>query len=86
MVKRHEGVHREFTFLAKDDPAIDKGFPPFLTRAYNMKAIADYDLEFKRDLKVYAAQQGRFMPETKPPALSSRPNMPPTRWNRNAHC
>jgi uncharacterized protein (UPF0332 family) len=37
------GVHREFTRLAKDEPGIDKSLPPFLTQAYNMKAIADYD-------------------------------------------
>lgn len=27
----------------KDEPAIDKGFLPFLSQGYNMKAIADYD-------------------------------------------
>jgi uncharacterized protein (UPF0332 family) len=43
VVKRHEGVHREFTRLAKDEPGIDKALPPFLSQAYNMKAIADYD-------------------------------------------
>ncbi|HLJ18061.1 MAG TPA: HEPN domain-containing protein [Bryobacteraceae bacterium] len=43
VVKRHESVHREFHRLAKDEPAIDKSFPPFLTQGYNMKAIADYD-------------------------------------------
>ncbi len=43
VVKRHEGVHREFTRLAKDEPGIDNSLPPFLTQAYNMKAIADYD-------------------------------------------
>jgi uncharacterized protein (UPF0332 family) len=43
VVKRHESVHREFHRLAKDEPAIDKGFLPFLSQGYNMKAIADYD-------------------------------------------
>ena len=43
VVKRHESVHREFHRLAKDEPAIDKSFPPFLSQGYNMKAIADYD-------------------------------------------
>jgi uncharacterized protein (UPF0332 family) len=43
VVKRHEGVHREFTRLAKDEPGIDKNLAPFLTQTYNMKAIADYD-------------------------------------------
>jgi uncharacterized protein (UPF0332 family) len=43
VVKRHESVHREFRRLAKDEPGIDKIFPPFLSQGYNMKAIADYD-------------------------------------------
>lgn len=43
VVKRHESVHREFHRLAKDEPAIDKSFLPFLSQGYNMKAIADYD-------------------------------------------
>jgi uncharacterized protein (UPF0332 family) len=43
VVKRHESVHREFHRLAKEEPAIDKGLPPFLSQGYNMKAIADYE-------------------------------------------
>jgi uncharacterized protein (UPF0332 family) len=41
VVKRHESVHREFHRLAKDEKAIDKSLPPFLSQGYNMKAIAD---------------------------------------------
>src|SRR5437764_13114671 len=48
VVKRHEGVHREFTRLTKDEPGIDKSVPPFLTQAYNMKAIPDYDIAGRR--------------------------------------
>ena len=43
VLRRHESVHREFHWLAKDEPAIDSGFLPFLSQGYNMKAIADYD-------------------------------------------
>jgi len=43
VMNRHQGVQREFTRLAKDEPRIDKSFPAFLSQAYNMKAIADYD-------------------------------------------
>ena len=43
VARRHETVHREFHRLAKDEPAIDKSFPPFLSQGYNMKAIAYYD-------------------------------------------
>jgi uncharacterized protein (UPF0332 family) len=43
LLKRHEGVQREFTRLAKDEPGIDKSFPVFLSQAYNLKAVADYE-------------------------------------------
>jgi uncharacterized protein (UPF0332 family) len=42
-IKRHAGVQREFTRLAKDEPGIDKSFPVFLSQAYNLKAVADYE-------------------------------------------
>ena len=42
-VKTHKGVQIEFQRLTKDD----RGFPPdlraFLSQAYNLKAIADYE-------------------------------------------
>jgi uncharacterized protein (UPF0332 family) len=43
VVKRHESVQREFTRLARDEPKIDKSFPVFLSQAYNLKAVADYE-------------------------------------------
>jgi uncharacterized protein (UPF0332 family) len=43
VVKTHRGVHSEFARLAKAEPNIDKGFPVFLTQAYNLKAVADYE-------------------------------------------
>ena len=44
VVRRHESVQREFTRLAKDEPNIDKSFPVFLSQAYNLKAVADYEI------------------------------------------
>lgn len=43
VVKSHQGVQSEFHRLAKDDPSIDKNFPVFLSQAYNLKAVADYE-------------------------------------------
>jgi uncharacterized protein (UPF0332 family) len=43
VAKTHQGVQREFNRLAKDEPRIDKKFPPFLSQAYNLKAVADYE-------------------------------------------
>jgi uncharacterized protein (UPF0332 family) len=42
-VKRHGGVLREFARLVKDDPRFDLELRAFLPRAYNLKAIADYE-------------------------------------------
>jgi uncharacterized protein (UPF0332 family) len=42
-IKRHSGVQREFARLVKDDPGFDVELRTFLTRAYNLKAIADYE-------------------------------------------
>jgi len=43
LIRRHTGVQREFTRLAKDEPGIDNSFPVFLSQAYNLKAVADYE-------------------------------------------
>jgi uncharacterized protein (UPF0332 family) len=43
VAKTHRGVQSEFARLAKDDPSIDKSFSVFLTQAYNLKAVADYE-------------------------------------------
>jgi uncharacterized protein (UPF0332 family) len=43
IAKTHRGVQSEFTRLANDESNIDKGFPVFLTQAYNLKAVADYE-------------------------------------------
>jgi uncharacterized protein (UPF0332 family) len=40
--KRHSGVQREFSRLVKDEPRVDTGLRTFLSRTYQLKAIADY--------------------------------------------
>jgi uncharacterized protein (UPF0332 family) len=41
--KTHSGVQAEFARLAKAEPKIDRELRAFLGRAYNLKAIADYE-------------------------------------------
>jgi uncharacterized protein (UPF0332 family) len=43
VIKRHRGVQRELARLTKDEPRFDGELRAFLGRAYNLKAIADYD-------------------------------------------
>jgi uncharacterized protein (UPF0332 family) len=42
VLKRHSGVQREFSRLVKDDPRVETGLRTFLSRTYQLKAIADY--------------------------------------------
>ena len=42
-VKTHKGVHAEFQRLTKDDAHFGPELWSFLSRAYNWKAIADYE-------------------------------------------
>lgn len=44
VAKSHHGVHTEFNKLAQDDPQIDRELRRFLSQAYNLKAIADYEM------------------------------------------
>ncbi len=41
--KTHNGVQGEFARLVKEDPHFDSGLRAFLGRAYNLKAVADYE-------------------------------------------
>jgi uncharacterized protein (UPF0332 family) len=43
IAKTHRGVHRLFAALAKDDTRLDD-LARFLSQAYNLKAVADYEL------------------------------------------
>jgi len=44
VAKSHQGVHAEFARLAKDEPAIGIDVRRFLSQAYNLKAVADYEM------------------------------------------
>lgn len=41
--KTHSGVQSLFVTLARNDPRIPPDFIPFLSQAYNLKAVADYE-------------------------------------------
>ena len=43
IARTHQGVQVAFYRLAKEEPQIDKSFPTFLSQAYNLKAVADYE-------------------------------------------
>ena len=43
VVKTHRGVHRQFSQLAKNEAGL-REFSRFLSQAYNLKDIADYEL------------------------------------------
>lgn len=42
-IKSHKGVQTLFYDLARNHPAIPDEFLPFLSRAYHLKAVADYE-------------------------------------------
>ena len=42
VAKTHGGVHREFGRLTKGE-RLDEQFVVFLTQAYNLKSVADYE-------------------------------------------
>ncbi len=41
--KTHKGVHAELHRLLKDEPGVEDDMRIFLSQAYNLKAIADYE-------------------------------------------
>lgn len=43
VLKTHNGVQTEFLRLTKNDPRIDEELRGFLSKAYNLKAVADYE-------------------------------------------
>ncbi len=64
--KTHHGVQSEFFRLTKEDPRIDLNLRVFLSQAYTLKAIADYeegeDSPLFRDRAVEAvAMAARFV-------------------------
>ena len=45
VLKTHAGVHAEFLRLTREDPRLDADLRVFLSRSYNLKAIADYETD-----------------------------------------
>ncbi len=45
VLKTHAGVHAEFLRLTRDDARLDTDLRVFLSRSYNLKAIADYETD-----------------------------------------
>ena len=43
IAKTHEGVNSQFNLLTKGDPRVDTGLRRFLSQAYDLKAVADYE-------------------------------------------
>lgn len=44
VAKSHQGVHAEFRRLTKDEAGLVVEVRRFLTQAYNLKAVADYEI------------------------------------------
>jgi uncharacterized protein (UPF0332 family) len=44
VLKTHRGVHAQFARLAKGLPELGSELPRFLSRAYDFKAVADYEI------------------------------------------
>jgi len=66
IAKTHQGVQREFHRLAMDEPRIDRRFPKFLSYAYNLKAVADYETGPDSDIPIERSKDaietaGRFI-------------------------
>jgi uncharacterized protein (UPF0332 family) len=43
IAKTHEGVNSQFNLLTKGNPKVDTELRRFLSQAYNLKAVADYE-------------------------------------------
>lgn len=43
IARTHEGVHSQFNLLTKGDPRVAAELRRFLSQAYNLKAVADYE-------------------------------------------
>jgi uncharacterized protein (UPF0332 family) len=44
VAKTHRGVQPEFLRLTRDDPRVDRDLRAFLSTAYDLKAVADYEI------------------------------------------
>ena len=41
----HAGVHSQFNLLTKDDPRVDPELRRFLSDAFDLKSVADYEVD-----------------------------------------
>ena len=55
--KTHNGLQSEFLRLTKGDPRVDSELRSFLSRSYNLKAIADYETEPSSEISPERAAQ-----------------------------
>ena len=62
-VKTHRGVNAELHCLTREDPRLDTELRAYLGRAYNLKAIADYETgpqsEVSPELATEAVEMGK---------------------------
>ena len=54
--KTHKGVQTEFLRLTKEDPRLKPELRVFLSQAYNLKAIADYEEGLDAELSAERAE------------------------------
>ena len=63
VLKSHHGVQAEFLRITREDKGIDGDLRAFLSRAYNLKAIADYETgpgsEISRERAAVAIETGK---------------------------
>lgn len=52
----HEGVHSQFNMLTRGDLRFDPELRGFLSRAYDLKAIADYETGLEAEIPVDRAE------------------------------
>lgn len=55
--KTHRGVHGRFSDMVRNDARLDAPLRSFLTQAYKLKAVADYDTGPEADVPVTEAEQ-----------------------------
>jgi uncharacterized protein (UPF0332 family) len=80
--KSHKGVQKEFLRLTKDDPRFDIELRAFLGRAYNLKAIADYETgpgsQVSAESALSAIQTGRLFVDCVTGLIPANGRTPPT--------
>jgi uncharacterized protein (UPF0332 family) len=84
VVKTHRGVQNEFLRLTKDDPLFTPDQRIFLSQAYNVKAVADYETgpaELSAEQATAALERGRGFVDAVRPRVDTE-----TRLMVNGEC